>query len=199
MGRSLNKSRNHKPVTIRRKVKKMRRLNYHDQQVAASWDLKRTLRQNYAAIGLRSDPNAWNDEQDLEVPEDAPELVPPKEKPKRAPRLTHGEVTYFAALIDKYGDDYRKMSRDIKLNYYQHSKGQLKKKCEIYMEYYMGGRFDPVHGSARDGQPGQRRAELAAAARASSADEEDSDDSDCVSEEEAVEGIFQESSDDESE
>lgn len=45
MGRSLRKSRNHKPVTIKRKLKKMRRLNYHDEQIAATWDLKRTLRQ----------------------------------------------------------------------------------------------------------------------------------------------------------
>ena len=77
------------------------------------------------------------------------------------------------------------MCRDIKLNYYQHSKGQLKKKCKIYLEHYKGGRFDPVHGSAAGGQPGDR---VAAALLAEA-------ESDCESEEEAVEGIFQDSSD----
>ena len=79
----------------------------------------------------------------------------------------------------------QKMCRDIKLNFYQHSKAQLKKKCKIYMEHYKGGRFDPVHGSAAGGQPGDRVAAAILAA----------EESDCESEEEAVEGIFQDSSD----
>jgi len=39
-----------------------------------------------------------------------------------------GETDLLVALTDKYGDDYEAMSRDCKLNKYQLSAGQLKKK-----------------------------------------------------------------------
>ena len=40
---------------------------------------------------------------------------------------------HIKQLIDKHGNDYKAMARDIKLNIYQHTKAQLKKKCEKYL------------------------------------------------------------------
>lgn len=39
-------------------------------------------------------------------------------------------------MINKHGDDYVKMFRDIKLNKMQHTRGQLRKRCELYLERY---------------------------------------------------------------
>ena len=40
---------------------------------------------------------------------------------------------FIKQLIDKHGNDYKAMARDIKLNIYQHTKAQLKNKCEKYL------------------------------------------------------------------
>lgn len=36
------------------------------------------------------------------------------------------------------------MSRDIKLNAYQLTKAQLKKKMKVYLQKYRGGKFDRI-------------------------------------------------------
>jgi hypothetical protein len=36
------------------------------------------------------------------------------------------------------------MARDIKLNIYQHTSKQLKKKCELFKQKYEGTKFDPI-------------------------------------------------------
>jgi len=53
-----------------------------------------------------------------------PEKAPPKEK-----MLTFDKKAYFLPMIEKHGDNYDAMFRDIKLNYEQLSKSQLKRKC----------------------------------------------------------------------
>ncbi|CAG8500037.1 7886_t:CDS:2 [Acaulospora morrowiae] len=47
---------------------------------------------------------------------------------------SEGEKRFCEELISKYGDDYQSMFRDIKLNVYQHTEAQLKKKCEKYLK-----------------------------------------------------------------
>jgi len=64
----------------------------------------------------------------LEVQEPAP----PKD-----PILPSIERFYIRGLILKYGQNYKKMSRDIKRNYYQLTPKQLEKKCLIYKQYYL--------------------------------------------------------------
>ena len=55
---------------------------------------------------------------------------------RQRPRLSHSEVRYMKTLNDKYQDDYKRMARDIKLNFYQHTPKQLKKKMDVYHQYY---------------------------------------------------------------
>nr|CAG8505592.1 13819_t:CDS:2 [Entrophospora candida] len=45
-----------------------------------------------------------------------------------------GEIEFVKKLIERYGEDYDAMFKDIKLNVYQHTKKQLKKKCEKYLK-----------------------------------------------------------------
>lgn len=47
---------------------------------------------------------------------------------------SEGEKRFIEELIRKYGDDYDAMFRDIKLNIYQHTAAQLRKKCQKYLK-----------------------------------------------------------------
>jgi len=44
-------------------------------------------------------------------------------------------MEYINKLIKKYGDKYKKMEMDIKLNCLQYTENKLKKMCEKYIEY----------------------------------------------------------------
>ena len=46
--------------------------------------------------------------------------------------LSPGEVDFVRKCIEKYGDNYVKMARDIKLNYLQLTPVQIEKKCQKY-------------------------------------------------------------------
>jgi hypothetical protein len=69
------------------------------------------------------------------------DLKIPEQRPSRPPRLSHGEVANVKALISKYGDNYKAMSRDLKINVYQHTPKQIKKRVELYRLFYEGGQF----------------------------------------------------------
>ncbi|CAG8809206.1 9612_t:CDS:1, partial [Dentiscutata erythropus] len=47
---------------------------------------------------------------------------------KKEHHLSENERRMVEKLINKYGEDYESMFRDIKLNVYQHTAAQLKKK-----------------------------------------------------------------------
>jgi len=49
--------------------------------------------------------------------------------------LTPTDMEYINKLIKKYGDKYKKMEMDIKLNCLQYTENKLKKMCEKYIEY----------------------------------------------------------------
>lgn len=42
---------------------------------------------------------------------------------------SNGEIRYMNRLIEVYGDDFEKMSRDIRLNWEQLTEGQLRRRC----------------------------------------------------------------------
>lgn len=54
----------------------------------------------------------------------------PAAKYKR--RQTENEQAFIEELVHKYGEDYGKMARDMKLNYMQRSKGDLKRRVSIW-------------------------------------------------------------------
>jgi nucleolar protein 16 len=62
----------------------------------------------------------------------------PTTKYKR--RQPEGEVQFIEELVRKYGDDYGKMARDMKINYMQRSEGDLKKRIKKWRE--AGGKID---------------------------------------------------------
>lgn len=50
-------------------------------------------------------------------------------------KLNSDDVSMMRQLIKKYGEDFKAMFRDIKLNFMQYSKGQLKAKYKSYFFY----------------------------------------------------------------
>eukprot|EP01123_Difflugia_compressa_P011555 TRINITY_DN4666_c0_g1_i1.p1 TRINITY_DN4666_c0_g1~~TRINITY_DN4666_c0_g1_i1.p1 ORF type:complete len:179 (-),score=40.95 TRINITY_DN4666_c0_g1_i1:71-607(-) len=105
---------------------------------------------NYGHLGLSYDPNAtikYEIPQDIEadefvVPDDptkselAPLLKIPEAAPKKKPNLGIRERWYFKRLHDKWGQDYKAMARDIKLNPNQYTPTICKKRIGIYVQYY---------------------------------------------------------------
>ncbi|PPJ54190.1 hypothetical protein CBER1_01100 [Cercospora berteroae] len=56
----------------------------------------------------------------------------PAAKHKR--RQPEGEVQFIEELVRKYGEDYGKMARDMKINYMQRSEGDLRKRIKKWKE-----------------------------------------------------------------
>lgn len=54
------------------------------------------------------------------------------EKPSKAPKVSEDQKSYLQRLIAKHGDDYMKMQWDRKLNPFQYSAGELKKRVRRY-------------------------------------------------------------------
>jgi Ribosome biogenesis protein Nop16 len=50
-------------------------------------------------------------------------------------KLSSDDASMMRQLIRKYGDDFKRMFVDIKLNFMQYSKGQLKAKYRSYFHY----------------------------------------------------------------
>jgi len=59
---------------------------------------------------------------------------------KYRPKQTENERAFVIELVKKYGDDYRAMARDMKINYMQRSEGDLKRRVKKWREE--GGRLD---------------------------------------------------------
>jgi hypothetical protein len=54
---------------------------------------------------------------------------------KTIKKLSSDDIPIMRKLVNKYGDNISKMFRDIKLNYMQWSKGELRKKYDAYMQH----------------------------------------------------------------
>ena len=108
----------------------------------AKWDPKLTARENYRRCGLRSTANSGLHHRRTEEAEktleeddaivDPIELFKISTEPLEPCRHTinPGTTNYLRALIAKYDSDYKRMSKDIKLNYNQHTAAKLKGLCE---------------------------------------------------------------------
>ena len=78
------------------------------------------------------------------------EITIPEEHLPHEARLSHAELSTLGELIKKHGYDYRKMERDIKVNRYQLTRKQLKKRIEIYYCKYKDTPLDPLNGQHED-------------------------------------------------
>lgn len=119
-----------------------------------TWDSSKTLKENYKRLGLVSDVNAdgkriisrekaklmgieaiQDSLQDSKDGELKASLEAIKGLPPAAPRLQTTmavwEQVELKNLIEKYGEDTEKMSRDIKLNKLQRNPSQLEKRIQL--------------------------------------------------------------------
>eukprot|EP00730_Choanoeca_flexa_P018596 TRINITY_DN9049_c0_g2_i4.p1 TRINITY_DN9049_c0_g2~~TRINITY_DN9049_c0_g2_i4.p1 ORF type:complete len:218 (+),score=25.52 TRINITY_DN9049_c0_g2_i4:51-704(+) len=141
--------------------------------IAKQWDKKKTLNENFRALGLILDPNndVAGDKSrfttrgggvtNSEKPKSISTVVQGIDDPKAAPSdclapmrsyaeleriaaeradktykvfCSRGEVIFIQECIRKYGMDFVKMAKDIKLNTYQHTPKQLENKVKKYVD-----------------------------------------------------------------
>ncbi|EEY65290.1 uncharacterized protein PITG_16938 [Phytophthora infestans T30-4] len=131
----------------RRKQKPLRKFKtkfVRDPKVQEVWDHNLTTRQNYENLGLQANPNAHGalresvagaegtldaaDEARLfEVPDS--DFLGDRNSKRVANYLSEEETKYLRKLIAKYGEDYKKMERDIKTNNMQWTEQKLRRRC----------------------------------------------------------------------
>eukprot|EP00250_Pteridium_aquilinum_P014894 c22268_g1_i1 orf=69-614(+) len=129
----------------------------------AKWDENASLLRNYKALGIVNNPNflgarsssketvqsqslqvphgaqdmAGDDGSDLESDDLKDALGKKRRDGEHAPlkRLTKMQRVYVSRLIMKHHDDYKAMSRDLKLNKMQHPPAALEKLCKRFLAY----------------------------------------------------------------
>jgi len=60
----------------------------------------------------------------------------PQPADRKPPNLGIRERWYFKRLHDKWGENYKAMARDIKLNPNQYTKTICRRRVQIYLQYY---------------------------------------------------------------
>jgi hypothetical protein len=132
-------------VKLRQKVKNHSRPQHcTDLNVAKVWDKSKSVNYNYKQLGLATLTKDENDRHDnpvassnkptdkskaielFDVPADG---IMPENRKNRIGRLPLSiqDQKYIVRLLEKYGVNYVKMFRDIRINNMQHSEAQLKK------------------------------------------------------------------------
>eukprot|EP01100_Stratorugosa_tubuloviscum_P015020 TRINITY_DN83_c0_g1_i1.p1 TRINITY_DN83_c0_g1~~TRINITY_DN83_c0_g1_i1.p1 ORF type:complete len:253 (-),score=92.63 TRINITY_DN83_c0_g1_i1:48-773(-) len=144
--KTIGKRKNWKPVPlIDKSKKKNKQVDFVlPDQILLKKPInnKYTLKQTFESIGFLNDPNKIqfensnsNSNLNNKKIENEPFFdLTPKKKHKK--HLSYVEFLHFKDLIEKYGSDYESMFRDIKLNYMQHTIGQLKIKCKLFHKLY---------------------------------------------------------------
>eukprot|EP01134_Creolimax_fragrantissima_P002057 CFRG2057T1 len=133
-----------------------RKVRIDNAVIAKGWDVTKTVKQNYAKLGLAMDLNkstaipqhrvqqktdsmAMEEFERLRAEKTPTETVAELEKisktetPKES-FLSDGQQQIIKALVLKHGDDFKAMERDIKLNTHQKTKGQLRSLYKKYTE-----------------------------------------------------------------
>mmetsp|Transcript_79743 Transcript_79743/g.157974 ORF Transcript_79743/g.157974 Transcript_79743/m.157974 type:complete len:161 (+) Transcript_79743:52-534(+) len=126
MGRILRKRRNHVPCTKKNKKKNMRRQFVNpklvqDEALRKQWDNSRTLKENLTAKTVKE---LYWDSLPAEIPKEG----------KHPIKLNEEELPIITQLVEKHGDDYDKMHWDIKINIFQWTKAEIKKRVEAYKQ-----------------------------------------------------------------
>ena len=113
-----------------------------DATVKEHWNPNKSAQQNMANLGLATQPNGEVAHRGNAVPPlrlvpsvfDVPDsdVIPKKTKSQSMLPVSVEDQQYMVKLLEKHGDNYEKMARDIKRNNMQHSSHKLRK---------MGARF----------------------------------------------------------
>lgn len=155
-------------VPQRRKQKPLRKYKtkfVHDPKVQKAWNHNLTTHQNYANLGLQANPNAHaalrasieNAEGTLEATDEARLFEVPdsdflgiERNPKRvANYVSEDEMKYLRKLIAKHGQDYSKMTRDIKTNSMQWTEQKLRRRCARLALYDANIHSHPMDGKTQ--------------------------------------------------
>merc|ERR1711953_842656 len=74
-----------------------------DESLRKVWDVKKTLKQNFENTNVKE---LYFDRLPTSIPKEA----------RHQPKVNEEEAPICEKLVKKYGDDYEKMQRDIKIN-----------------------------------------------------------------------------------
>ena len=121
-------------MTRKVNTRRMKRV-FGDDSVRREWDVTKTPSMNYAALALTSNANSTELLEaafksvaagpasfvDVDEIRALASVSVPKEVRRPPHWMSEEEVAYLTRLSTLHGSNYRKMSRDIKTNYMQHS------------------------------------------------------------------------------
>mmetsp|Transcript_16160 Transcript_16160/g.24378 ORF Transcript_16160/g.24378 Transcript_16160/m.24378 type:complete len:151 (+) Transcript_16160:44-496(+) len=129
----------------RSQIKKKKRklaapsLNFGHESIRAHWNPKETLRQNYKRLGLAFSVDAAvkaakdKEEKKGIISKELNEVQSLPKPAKYVPKsMPIDEQRRLIKLLSKHGEDYKKMARDIKINVYQQTEGELKKRIALF-------------------------------------------------------------------
>ncbi|XP_028517867.1 nucleolar protein 16 isoform X2 [Exaiptasia diaphana] len=132
-----------RPAQKKKKIKK--KIKIQNKTIQKHWDHSKTMKQNFKDLGLSCDVNMsmpvikkkkTEGEETMEVDsttsvvQEFEQLAQTEEKKER--HISPGEAQFVWNLIQKHGNDYKAMARD-KMNIYQHTTNQIKRKCEAFL------------------------------------------------------------------
>ncbi|XP_065841278.1 nucleolar protein 16-like [Oscarella lobularis] len=127
------KARSTKPAF--KQKRKNRKLKF-EGPIGDAYDSKKTLRENFKAMGLVLDPNEPTDgnRTKTSVVEALEQDAASRQRKGPSPRhIAPGEAKFLSDLIQKYGTNYEAMARD-ESNRYQHTPNQIQRKCRAFLE-----------------------------------------------------------------
>jgi hypothetical protein len=147
------KNRKRKAKVVRKAPKNLAvrmKNNIRHGYIKDEWDKAKSPADNLSAFGLNADPNRTFSSSRNGIGRKTKPKDPnsdsaafigiasiPREhlhepNPKRRV-MSEEKQTYAANCMKKYGNDYEKMTRDIKCNFQQLNSAQLKKQCEKFI------------------------------------------------------------------
>mmetsp|Transcript_107723 Transcript_107723/g.303475 ORF Transcript_107723/g.303475 Transcript_107723/m.303475 type:complete len:159 (-) Transcript_107723:108-584(-) len=124
MGRSKRKTRNVPLVQKKKKDPNQRRLNprkVQDPSMRKAWDVKKTVKQNIESMSVKE---LFMDRLPKEIPKEA----------KHQPKVNEEEAPICERLFKKHGDNYDKMHMDIKINIFQWTAQQCRKRVMAWKD-----------------------------------------------------------------
>jgi hypothetical protein len=134
--------------------------------VAKNWDNNKTVKENYSSMGIdmldgrTGRKGAESQARNASLLADNPDMVLDAMIPesgkvktesifwdhdqanfnyKACKFLSMQEAYQVKAMIDKHGDDYSAMARDMKMNQQQLTAGQLRRKCAMFAKEVNAG------------------------------------------------------------
>lgn len=125
--------------------------SFANEKIAKRWNHAKTLRQNYAKLGLAFDSNGnlagskQISEHAIHATKAETDIVELFDLPlggvdlsvsgKPRAHVSPEDKIYLNKLMNKYGEDYGAMARDIKLNFKQHTRAFLARRCKRLLTY----------------------------------------------------------------